>query len=255
MDFDFSKVVGQGEPDFEVIVAALQSQIDPAVLTDADRQTTSNGAKDGNHYSTLRALLSAGGDPAAFGWTDIFLAVAFGMMEDLEEALTGKSDIEAVDGWGRTAFLLSIQVGHIEKTKLLLEAGANPMLRCMPNTTPAGLGEGHVPPALRDAMIAMAAEGVWLEDERKLKQEEHINDLYGGAQRPGERAAAGVGVSDRRLAELTAEAARMEREELDNRGRMSQEHVRIGWWTKRKPNRHARAPKRSTGSRSEVAMA
>ncbi len=125
MNFDFSKVIGQGEPDFEVIVAALQSQIDPAVLTDADRQTISNGAKDGNHYPALRALLSAGGDPAAFGWTDIFLTVAFGTMDDLEEALTGKSDLEAIDGWARTAFLFSIQVGDIEKTKLLLEAGAN----------------------------------------------------------------------------------------------------------------------------------
>lgn len=209
----------------------------PGIARRVESPTPLHYAAAEGDVATVRELLAAGADPNAtayFGMTPLHVVV--------KQYSWRCRNFRSANRWGECA-------------KLLLEAGANPMLRCMPNTTPAGLGDGHVPPALRDAMVAMAAEGVWLEDERKLKQEEHINDLYGGAQRPGERAAAGVGVSDRRLAELTAEAARMEREELENRGRMSQEHVRIGWWTKRKPNRHARAPRRSAVKSSEVVMA
>lgn len=209
----------------------------PGIARRVESPTPLHYAAAEGDVAAIRKLLAEGAEPNAtayFGMTPLHVVV--------KQYSWRCRNFLSADRWAECA-------------KLLLEGGANPMLRCMPNTTPAGFGEGHVPPALRDAMTAMAAEGVWLEDERSYTQEDGLKDLYGGAQRPGERAAAGVGVSDRRLAELTAEAARMEREELDNRGRMSQEHVRIGWWTKRKPNRHARAPKRSTGSRSEVAMA
>lgn len=209
----------------------------PGITRRVESPTPLHYAAAEGDVAAIRKLLAEGAEPNAtayFGMTPLHVVV--------RQYSWRCRNFFSADRWAECA-------------KLLLEGGANPMLRCMPNTTPAGLGEGHVPPALRDAMTAMAAEGVWLEDERSYTQEDRLKDLYGGAQRPGERAVAGVGVSNRRLAEMTAVAARMEREELDNRGRMSQEHVRIGWWTKRKPNRHARAPKRSTGSRSEVAMA
>lgn len=125
MDYDFSNVVGHDLPDFDSILAALQCQVDPVERQDADRQTIDQRAHPDSRYSVLQALLSAGADPGLFGWTEIFLAVAFGTMDDLEEALTGKSDLEAVDGCQRTAFLFSIQRGDIEKTRLLIEAGAN----------------------------------------------------------------------------------------------------------------------------------
>ena len=125
MEYDFSTVVGDGLPEFDRILAALKSQINPAKLTDADRQAIQNIAPESDRYPVLQRLLSAGGDPGRFGWTEIFLAVAFGTIADLEEAVTGKSDLEAVDGHRRTAFLLSIQVGDIAKTRLLTEAGAN----------------------------------------------------------------------------------------------------------------------------------
>lgn len=124
MDNDFSTVVGEGLPDFDAVLAALKCQVNLAQLTDADRQVIENIAPESNRYSALRVLLSAGSDPGKFGWTNVFLAVAFGTVEDLEEVLTGTSDIEAVDGLHRTAFFFSIQVGDIAKTKLLIEAGA-----------------------------------------------------------------------------------------------------------------------------------
>lgn len=125
MEYDFSTVVGDGLPEFDRILAALKSQINPAKLTDADKQAIEKITPEADRYPVLLRLLSAGGDPGKFGWTEIFLAVAFGTIGDLEEALTGKSDIEAVDGHERTAFLFSIQVGDIAKTGLLIEAGAN----------------------------------------------------------------------------------------------------------------------------------
>jgi hypothetical protein len=125
MEYDFSTVVGDGLPQFDNILAALKRQVDPAKLTDADRQAVENIAPGTGRYRVLQRLLSAGGDLGTFGWTEIFLAVAFGTIGDLEEAVTGKSDLEAVDGHQRTAFLFSIQVGDIGKTRLLIEAGAN----------------------------------------------------------------------------------------------------------------------------------
>ncbi len=125
MEFDFSEVIGDGLPNFDAILTALQIQIDPADLTDADRQSVGNAALGNDRYGVLRPLLSAGAEPRKFGWTEIFLAVAFGSLDDLEEAVTGKSELEAVDGHQRSAFLFSVQTGNIAKTRLLLEAGAN----------------------------------------------------------------------------------------------------------------------------------
>lgn len=125
MEYDYSNVVGPGLPDFDAILAALKRQIDPGKLAEAERQGIADTVSEGDRYSIIRFLLSSGADPGKFGWTDIFLAVAYGTLDDLEEALTGRSDLEAVDGRERTAFLFSIQVGDIGKTRLLIEAGAN----------------------------------------------------------------------------------------------------------------------------------
>jgi hypothetical protein len=125
MDYDFSKVIGHGLPDFDRIFAALKSQVNLAELSDADRQLVGKINSETDRYPVLQRLMSAGGNPGKFGWTEIFLALAFGTLDDLEEALTGKSDIEAVDAVQRTAFLFSIQLGDIEKTKLVIAAGAN----------------------------------------------------------------------------------------------------------------------------------
>lgn len=125
MEYDFSKVLGRGLPDFDRILAALKSQADLTKLADADRREIEDITPETDRFAVLRLLMSAGADPGTFGWTGIFLAVAFGDLDDLEEALTGKSDIEAIDGLQRTPFLFSIQVGDLAKTKLLIEAGAN----------------------------------------------------------------------------------------------------------------------------------
>jgi len=192
-------------------------------------------AADGD-LAAVQKLLAEGADPNAtayFGMTPLHVVVKQYSMR--------QRNFHAANRWG-------------ECTKLLLEAGANPMLRCHPDTTPAGLGDGHVPPALRDAMSAMAAEGVWLEDERNLRQDD-VQHTHGGAPRPGERSAACHRVSEQRLAELTAMAAGMERAEYADRCAVVSEHVRIGWWTSRNKDRHARAPKRPLFAVSKMTTA
>lgn len=143
MEYDFSTVVADGLPEFDSIVAALKRQVNPAKLTAAERQAIEKIASETDRYPVLQRLLSVGGDPTRFGWTEIFLAVAFGTIGDLEEAVTGKSDLEAVDGHRRTAFLFSIQVGDIEKTRLLIEAGANTRAVGDDGETPLGYAIGQ----------------------------------------------------------------------------------------------------------------
>lgn len=157
-----------------------------------------------------------------------------------------------------------------ECAKLLLEAGANPMLRCMPDTTPAGLGDGFVPPILRDAMVVLAERGVWRDDDRNPRERwrhawlEAESEGEGCADtdfelenvRPGSRCEdARQRLSPETLELIEETAKRLEESEQGDRLALNHKHVRIGWWTKRKPNRHARAPKRGKPGIFEVAMA
>jgi hypothetical protein len=98
--------------------------------------------------AAVKLLLAGGANPNAttyFGFTPLHLVV--------REYAQRQRHYVCADRWSECA-------------RLLLEAGANPLLRCLPNTTPAGLGEGYVPPVLRDAMVVLAAQEVWKEDER-----------------------------------------------------------------------------------------
>ena len=122
---DHAAVIGDRLPDFDTVLAALKSQIDPAKLTVLDSARLDNAVVEKDRYSVLQILIAAGADPGKFRWNDIFLAIAFGTIDDLEEALTGKTDVEAIDGAGRSAFHFAVQLGDIAKARLVLEAGAH----------------------------------------------------------------------------------------------------------------------------------
>ena len=82
-------------------------------------------ASNNGRFDAVRLLLDAGSDPAPLKWTPLMHAVALGTLDDVKTQLAAKPDIHAKDCWDRTAWLLSLQVGDIPKSRLLLTAGAN----------------------------------------------------------------------------------------------------------------------------------
>lgn len=199
-------------------------------------------AADGD-VDAVRQLLAEGADPNAtayFGRTPLHVVV---------DQYAGRCrGFRNADRWA-------------ECTRLLLEAGANPLLRCSPYTTPAGLGEGHVPPSLRDAMVVLSTRGVWQEDERdaheralckKRNERKQIRgnfmdpeDMPLDVARPGERPVdKRCWLSESALDALTKVAARVEKLEAMDRMKENPEHVRRGWWNKRPPIRKDHAARR-----------
>jgi hypothetical protein len=192
-------------------------------------------AKNGD-VKAIQSLLAERADPNAttyFGFTPLHLVVR-------EYARRQRNCVSA----GRWA----------ECARLLLEAGANPLLRCFPNTTAAGVGEGHVPPALRDAMVVLAERCVWWRDDdrtfdevcklaKRTKAVRQPADGYDDDEqndvqklkdvRPGERSAPRHRVSADKLDAMARVACAMEDDEDRDRNAPMPEHTRSGWWTAR----------------------
>jgi ankyrin repeat protein len=77
------------------------------------------------NFDIVKILLDAGADSSLLGWNNLMQTVVFGSVEELEVQLQQEADLEAVDSCGRTAWLLSLQVGDLAKAKRLLSAGVN----------------------------------------------------------------------------------------------------------------------------------
>ena len=76
-------------------------------------------------FDAVKVLLAAGADSTQLEWTELMHAIAFGRLEEVEVLLDEGVDLSARDWWGRTPWLLSLQVGELKKAKLLLSSGAN----------------------------------------------------------------------------------------------------------------------------------
>ena len=87
-------------------------------------------------FDAVGLLLDAGADPAPLGWTPQMRAVALGSIEDVRRRIGMGDDLTARDCWKRTAWLLSLQVGDVARSRLLLEAGADPSDRGHCGKTP-----------------------------------------------------------------------------------------------------------------------
>lgn len=110
------------------LLAAIQSLLregaDPNYITSHNESALCVASNNGR-FDAVRLLLDHGADKTQLKWTNLFFAVVYGDIENLEEVVTGESDIEAKDCWNRTPLLVSILLGDKEKTNLLLEAGAD----------------------------------------------------------------------------------------------------------------------------------
>ena len=75
-------------------------------------------------FDAVAALLAAGADESQLGWTPLIRAVALGTLADVE-AEADSADLEARDFWERTAWLVAVSGGDIEKASFLRDRGAD----------------------------------------------------------------------------------------------------------------------------------
>ncbi len=74
-------------------------------------------------FDTVRLLLAAGANATHLKWTPL-IAVAFGSLADVVEAVESRPDLEEKDHADRTAWLVAVQTGDVAKARFLLEQGA-----------------------------------------------------------------------------------------------------------------------------------
>lgn len=75
-------------------------------------------------FDEVRRLLALGADPEPLGWTPLMCAVTAGDLSQVEFLVEAGADLEAVDFWERTAFLMAIHAGFREIAGYLLANGA-----------------------------------------------------------------------------------------------------------------------------------
>jgi len=78
------------------------------------------------NYDTVRQLLDAGADPKPLAWTGPMRATALSPARELSQLLRSKTDLTGCDRWQRTAWLIGLVAGSIDKCRLLMAAGAEP---------------------------------------------------------------------------------------------------------------------------------
>jgi ankyrin repeat protein len=87
-------------------------------------------------FDAVQFLLTAGADRKQLEWTELMHTIVFGSADELKNLLNKAVDMTARDSWGRTPWLLSLQVGEVEKSQLLLASGANRNDRGLCGSTP-----------------------------------------------------------------------------------------------------------------------
>ena len=80
-------------------------------------------------FDAVRLLLDAGADESQLAWNPLIRAVALGTLADMQAALqalrAAGGSLEAYDWWERTAWLVAVQTGDVDKARWLADQGAN----------------------------------------------------------------------------------------------------------------------------------
>ncbi len=103
------------------LLSASRSDIDINERDDKGLPPLVYAAED--DLTLLHTFLQHGANANDVNFTPLLEAVAFGSQADIEAAIERGFNLEERDYWGRTAWLLAIQIGDISKAKLLLEHG------------------------------------------------------------------------------------------------------------------------------------
>jgi ankyrin repeat protein len=76
-------------------------------------------------FDAVRLLLEAGAKRARLGWTPLIEAVALGSLAEVEARIRDGAALEETDWSSRTAWLVALLAGDLEKAQLLRARGAN----------------------------------------------------------------------------------------------------------------------------------
>ena len=110
------------------LIDLLQLLIANRVELDTVTSYSESGTRVLSHigrFDAVKCLLDAGADASILSMSPLIAAVAFGTIADVRHELERDGLLEARDWWERTAWLVAVQTGEIDKAKLLKEAGAD----------------------------------------------------------------------------------------------------------------------------------
>ncbi|MEM7595821.1 MAG: ankyrin repeat domain-containing protein [Cyanobacteria bacterium P01_A01_bin.83] len=74
-------------------------------------------------FDAVQLLLKADCDRQQLKWTSLMYAIAFGSLKNVRDQLKNQADLKVRDYWQRTPWLLSIEVGDLEKVKQIFLSG------------------------------------------------------------------------------------------------------------------------------------
>jgi ankyrin repeat protein len=76
-------------------------------------------------FDAVQLLLDAGADETKLSWTPLHRAVALGALDDVKALVENGQELEAVDWWERTPWLVAVKTGDLEKARYLIDRGAD----------------------------------------------------------------------------------------------------------------------------------
>jgi ankyrin repeat protein len=76
-------------------------------------------------FDAVRLLLDAGADESLLAWTPLIRATAIGSVDEMAALLDTGAPLEDRDWWSRTAWLVALLSGDLDKARLLRDRGAD----------------------------------------------------------------------------------------------------------------------------------
>lgn len=82
-------------------------------------------ASNHGRFDVVEVLLNASADREQLKWSSTIYEVVYGTHDSIRKSAEKNDDLESVDYWERTPFLMAVQLGDTGKAQLLLDLGAN----------------------------------------------------------------------------------------------------------------------------------
>lgn len=137
---------GHSAPDDTSLIPILELLIEQG----ADMNNVCQGkysalliASERGRFDAVRYLLDRGADAETLGWTDLMCAIVFGTLDEVEALLAPGPSLGKRDMWERTPWLLSLQVGDLNKAQRLLAAGSERNVLGYEGRTPCMYAADH----------------------------------------------------------------------------------------------------------------